>query len=244
MGRTRCTAPQYDGRMALRMILVAALCIVPAASETLRGRVITDDGNPLPGATEIALKCGDELVATRVDSEGAFAIEAGEGSADCSLSVEAPGYRQVGDSVQKLPRDPRIPAFVLHRLDRNQGESISVSHLAAPQEAIRHYHSAFRMMSRPQADADAILTHLGEAQRIYPGFAQAWFESGRLQLALGRPDEAVQAFRNALNADPWYVSPYQPLMLLLRAQGDSAAASEACQGLRRINPELPTDCAE
>ena len=244
MGRTRRTAPQYDGRMALRMILVAALCIVPAVSEVLRGRVIADDGNPLPGATEIALQCGDEVVATRVDSEGAFAFEAREDSADCSLSVVAPGYRRIEDSVAKLPRDPRIPAFVLYRLDRNQGESISVSHLAAPPEAIWHYHSAVRMMRSAQADADAILTHLGEAVRIYPGLAQAWFETGRLQLALGRPDKAVQAFRNALNADPWYVSPYQPLILLLRAQGDSAAASEACQGLRRINPELPTDCAE
>lgn len=230
--------------MALRMILVAALCVVPAVSEALRGRVITDDGNPLPGATEIALQCGDEVFATRVDSEGAFAFEAREDSADCSLSVVAPGYRQIEASVAKLPKDPRIPAFVLHRLDRNQGESISVTHLAAPQEAIRHYHSAVRMMRRPQAGSDAILTHLGEAVRIYPGFAQAWFESGRLQLALGRPDKAVQAFRNALKADPWYVSPYQPLMLLLRAQGDSVAAGEVCQGLRQINPELPADCAE
>lgn len=230
--------------MTLRLILVAALCAMPAVSEALRGRVITDDGNPLPEQAEIALQCGDKTLMARVASDGAFTFEVGGDSADCKLRVEATGYRQIEDSVAKLPRDPRIPAFVLHRLDRNQGEGISVSHLAAPEEAIRHYHSAVRMLSRPGADADAVLSHLNEAVRIYPSYAAAWFETGRLQLALGQPDGAVQAFRHALESDPWYVSPYQPLILLLRSRGDSVAAGEACQGLRRINPELPAGCTE
>ena len=230
--------------MTLRLILVAALCAMPAVSEALRGRVITDDGNPLPEQAEIALQCGDKTLTARVASDGAFTFEVGGDSADCKLRIEAPGYRQIEDSVAMWPRDPRIPAFVLHRLDRNQGESISVSHLAAPEEAIRHYHSAVRMLSRPQADAIAVLSHLNEAVRIYPSYAAAWFETGRLQLALGQPDGAVQAFQHALKADPWYVSPYQPLILLLRARGDSVAAGKACQGLRRINPELPAGCTE
>ncbi len=206
--------------------------------------MITDDGNPLPERTEIALRCGDRVQTARVDSDGEFTFGADGDSADCSLRIDAPGYRQVEDSVASLPRDPGIPAFVLHRLDRNQGETISVSHLAAPREAIRHYHSAVRMMTRPEADTAAVLVRLADTVRIHPGYAQAWFETGRLQLGLGQPDEAIQAFQNALRADPWYVSPYQPLILLLRAQGDSKAASNACQGLRRINPELPPDCAE
>ena len=217
---------------------------MPAASEALRGRMITDDGNPLPEQAEIALRCGDRTRTARVDSDGAFTLEVGGDSADCKLRIEAPGYRQIEDSVAMWPREPRIPAFVLHRLDRNQGESISVSHLAAPEEAIRHYHSAVRMLSRPGAVADAVLSHLNEAVRIYPSYAAAWFETGRLQLALGQPDKAAEAFQRAVEADPWYVSPYQPLILLLRARGDSVAAGEACQGLRRINPELPTGCTE
>ena len=244
MGRTRSTVPQYDGGMTLRLILVAALCSVPAFSAAIRGRMITDDGNPLPERTEIALRCGDREQTSRVNSDGEFTFGIDGDSADCSLRIEVPGYRQIEDSVARLPRDPGIPAFVLHRLERNQGETISVSHLAAPQEAIRHYHSAVRMMNRPDADTAAVLARLADAVRIHPGYAQAWFETGRLQLALGQPDKAVQAFQNALKADPWYVSPYQPLILLLRAQGDSVAASNACQGLRRINPELPPDCAE
>ena len=244
MGRTRSTAPQYDGGVAWRLILVAALCGVPAVSSGVRGRVITDDGNPLPERAEIALRCGDRVRTALVDTDGAFTFEGDEDSAGCSLRIEVPGYRRIEDSVARLPRDPGIPAFVLHRLDRNQGETISVSHLAAPQGAIRHYHSAVRMLNHPDADTGAVLGHLADAVRIYPGYAQAWFETGRLQLALGQPDEAVRAFQNAIRADPWYVSPYQPLILLLRAQGESVAARTACQGLRRINPELPADCAE
>lgn len=230
--------------MALRLILVAALCAVPAVSSGVRGRVITDDGNPLPERAEIALRCGDRMQTAHVEADGAFTFEGDEDSAECSLRIEVPGYRHVEDSVARLPRNPGIPAFVLHRLDRNQGETISVSHLAAPQEAIRHYQSAVRMLNRPDADTAAVLGHLANSVRIHPDYAPAWFETGRLQLALGQPDEAVQAFQRALRADPWYVSPYQPLILLLRAQGDSVAASKACHGLRRINPELPADCAE
>jgi len=53
---------------------------------------------------------------------------------------------------------------------------------------------------------------------------------------------AVAAFREAIRAEPWFVSPYEPLMLLLEAGGDSVAADRVCEGLRRINPSLPADC--
>ena len=86
------------------------------------------------------------------------------------------------------------------------------------------------------------LAHLQSATEAYPSYAQAWFEIGRLHLALGDASSALQAFQQSVQADPWFVSPYEPLILLLESSGDAAGAATACTRLRRINPALPADC--
>ena len=128
-------------------------------------------------------------------------------------------------------------------MGKNHGESISVTHLAAPADAKSHFHAAVRVLEHETAGGiDTALNHLQSAVRAYPAYAQAWFEIGRLQLALADASSALQAFQNSVQADPWFVSPYEPLLLLLRSSGDAAGTESACEKLRRINPALPAGC--
>ena len=120
---------------------------------------------------------------------------------------------------------------------------MSVSHLSAPPAAVARFHAALRALrGGPGQDIELALGHLQSAVGAFPGYADAWFEIGRLHLASGSPGDAIGAFQEALRADPWLVSPYEPLILLLEAAGDPAGARQVCAGLRRINPALPEDC--
>ena len=224
--------------------MLLALAASSALAGSVRGRIVTDDGMPLPASAQVALRCGGlEQPAVGVDQKGWFEIARPSDSQGCSALIEARGYRTARVELTALPPDPHIPAAVLHRLGKNHGESISVSNLAAPEVATQHFHAAVRELEGPSdAGIDKALADLQSATQAYPGYAQAWFEMGRLQLALGNASEALQAFRRSVQADPWFVSPYEPLILLLESSGDAAGAASACKQLRRINPALPAGC--
>ena len=232
------------GPMRLRLAILCLLAAIPATADSVQVRIVTDDGMPLPESSVVRLQCvGSETLSEMAGTSGTVVLETPTGQTDCFLEAAAPSYRRASLDLDELPLDPRIPALVLHRLGKNQGETIGVSHLAAPDNAVHSFHAAVReLREREDGDIEAALGHLDAAVRAYPDYAQAWYEIGRLRLALGDAARAIGAFREAVRADPWYVSPYEPLILLLEAAGDEAAAGRVCGGLRRINPELPADC--
>lgn len=230
--------------MNAKLPVLLALAATSALAGSVRGRIATDDGMPLPESTQVVLRCADVAQpAVGVDREGWFELSRLSDPQGCLAIVTARGYRTARVELSALPVDPLIPAAVLHRLGKNHGESISVSHLTAPEAATRHFHAAVRELEgESNAGIDKALAHLQSAIQAYPGYAQAWFEMGRLQLALGDASNALQAFQQSVQADPWFVSPYAPLILLLESRGDASGATTACEKLRRINPALPPGC--
>ena len=230
--------------MSPLLLLALALAVLPLEANSVRGQVVADDGMPLPDLAKVELRCGQEAVASgTVSHDGQFRLEQPSQRRDCELAVEATGYRRAVIATESLPVDPRIPGVVLYRLGKSHGESISASHMAAPPEAVGHFHAAIRKIREGASGSySEALKDLGAAVGAYPNYAQAWFEIGRLLLGQGDPASARDAFWQALRADPWFVSPYEPLILLLESAGDSEAAAKVCQGLRKINPALSADC--
>ena len=225
-------------------MVLLGLAAASALGGSVRGRIVTDDGMPLPGSTQVALRCGAAAQSeVAVEPEGWFEFSSFPDPLGCSAVITARGYRTANLNLATLPADPLIPIAVLHRLGKNHGESISVTHLAAPTGAKRHFHAAVNVLEQQTTGGiERALNHLQDAVRAYPAYAQAWFEIGRLQLALGDASSALQAFQKSVQADPWFVSPYEPLMLLLASSGDAAGAALACARLRKINPALPPGC--
>lgn len=230
--------------MGAKLVVLLGLAASSALGDSVRGRIVTDDGMPLPASARVALRCGATAQSeVGIDPEGWFELTNLPDPPGCSAVVTAPGYRTASVNLAALPADPLIPVAVLHRLGTNHGESISVTHLAAPADAKRHFHTAVRVLEQETPGGiDGALDHLHSAVRAYPAYAQAWFEIGRLHLALGDASSALQAFQKSVQADPWFVSPYKPLLLLLKSSGDSTGAERACAKLRQINPALPPGC--
>ena len=77
-----------------------------------------------------------------------------------------------------------------------------------------------------------------EASKDDPGFAEAWYQLGRMRLARRDVDGGRAALQQALAADPWYVSPYRPLLLLEIGQQEWSQVEVLSRRLLEINPYL------
>ena len=238
--------PSMIGSLMLLRALLALMAVAASVqAEPLQLKLVTDDGLPVPDATMVQVLCGGgrDSQPIPVGSTGTAVLDVPEDGADCELETRAPGYDTARARLGDLPLDPRIPGISLRRSGKNEGETISVTHLTAPSQAVESFHAAVHLMQE-QGDASVqdILSLLATATDAYPGYASAWFEIGRLRLAVGDVAGAAVALGRAIEADPWFVSPYEPLMLVLRALGRPEDAAAACIGLRSINPALPQDC--
>ncbi len=208
----------------------------------ISGIVVADDGMPFLGPIEVRLHCaGSAIASVAADGAGRFRFPDMQAGGDCELIASAAGYRVSRTPVRGLPAAAGIPALVLRRAGKYQGETISVTHLAALPAARAQFQIAARKLAANEIDdAEAALR---TAVDIDPRYASAWFELGRLRLSLDDAAGARKAFAKAIEADPWFLAPYEPLLLLERAEGNTQAAWALCEKFRRINPYRMYGCA-
>ncbi len=133
---------------------------------------------------------------------------------NCDLRAVLAGFRS--DNVplgrRRLMDDPDIGTIVLHRLANVEGSAVSMTSLQAPKDARRAYDKgALDLRKNKPADA---AKQFQKAVDIYPKYAAAWYELGRIQQQDGETAKARQSFGNAMAADAKFISPYPPLIEL------------------------------
>ena len=131
--------------------------------------------------------------------------------ANCDLRAVLSGFRSdtVGLGSRRLMDDPNVGTIVLHRLAGVEGTAISITSLQAPKEARRAYDKGLqdeRKNKLPEAAAD-----FQKAVGIYPNYATAWYELGRIQQQNEQIEQARQSFAHAVAADAKFISPYLQL---------------------------------
>jgi tetratricopeptide (TPR) repeat protein len=109
------------------------------------------------------------------------------------------GYRSFSGTV----RDGMV--ITLHRLSEQEGSTVSITTLRAPDNARKAYE---------RGEAAMIKRNWGEAQKrfeqataIYPVYAMAWSECGVALEQQGLFEGARRAFRESVSADPKYIKP-------------------------------------
>jgi tetratricopeptide (TPR) repeat protein len=138
---------------------------------------------------------------------------------NCDLQARVGGYRsQTVSLAGRRPMDnPDIGVILLHRLGPNEsGTVVSASSLAAPKDARKAYDKGLE--SARKGKPDEALKSFEKAVAVYPGYAIAWCELGRIQVARSQIDSARESFDRASKADPKYVEPYLQLSLLAMRQ--------------------------
>jgi tetratricopeptide (TPR) repeat protein len=139
--------------------------------------------------------------------------------AGCQMRAVLPGFQS--SIVQLIPEGNswqiQVGKIVLRRMGAMEGAIVSLTTLAAPDEAKRVFDKAQRELAKDDfTDAEK---HLKKAVDIFPRFAAAWVLLGEIHRRQNQPALAKQDYTQAVQADPQFVNGYFGLaMLAVRAK--------------------------
>jgi len=190
----------------------------------LAGKVTLEGAIP-SYAVEVRFICeGKPRLSTTTDAKGSFyAIpkpassgsgkdqNAPESLAGCTVEAILPGFRSDSVTVGKrTAEDPNIGTIVLHRAQGVQGTIISITEASAPKDARKAFDKARAAIQGQKLDEAE--KELQKAVQLYPQYADAWYELGRLQERSSVAEVARNSYNKAIAADPQLLPPYQSLM--------------------------------
>lgn len=158
-------------------------------------------------------------------------------TSDCQLVAVVPGF---SSDVVELSRytdeqlfNINVGHIALHRVGNVEGLTISATTAAAPPDARKAFDKARQEENKGKLE-DA-QKHFEKAVAVYPNFAVAWVELGRLQAHFKNLDQAQQSFAHAMQADPKLVTPYQHLADIAFQQRQWQALVDYTDQLLRLN---------
>jgi superkiller protein 3 len=159
----------------------------------------------------------------------------------CEIRASLAGFRS--DSISLAGRrsldNPDIGTIVLHRLAKVDGFTFSGTTAYAPKDARKAYEKGLEASKKekwPVAEKE-----LQKAVDLYPKYAVAWYELGRVNQMQGRLDEANKYYGESLKADGKYVNPYGELTRLAVAKQNWQEAVDYSEKLIKLNPYYSPD---
>jgi lipoprotein NlpI len=229
------------------------------------GKVVLDDGTDLTEAATIQTICkGQRHTETYSDIHGSFSFQIGDANAGATAALSDASSSNSGASgITQSRRDPRdcqlqavlagftsqsvelsgrgslmnsidVGRVPLHRLERVDGTSISVTNALAPASARKALEKGREQENKGKWQEAR--KSLEKAVEIYPRYAAAWSELGRLQLRDHDAPAARHSFEQALAADPKYVNPYDGLAQLAMQSHDWPKVIEVTNKLFALDP--------
>jgi hypothetical protein len=130
----------------------------------------------------------------------------------CGVTAELPGFTsEVVELMQRTGDEGgNIGLVTLHRSTRVEGLTISPTSTAAPDSAKKAFDRG--LDQEKNAKWDAAAKSFQKAIQVYPRYAVAWLELGRVQVMQKDLSEAKHSFQQSVAADPNYQNPYLGLM--------------------------------
>jgi len=132
----------------------------------------------------------------------------------CELRASASGFASTHVDLGRFQNDDvgNVGTIFLERRDKTQGTTISVTTYQAPKDAKKAYERAAADVKKERLDEAR--AELEKAVAIYPKYAAAWNDLGRVLQEQRQFEAAEHAYKQALEADPRFVAPYFPLAQL------------------------------
>lgn len=125
----------------------------------------------------------------------------------CIVQASVAGFHSSAITIthRNLRDDPSVGKITLVPETGATATEISATTKTAPAKAIKAFQRARSEMM--QQNMGGVESNLKEAVQLYPGFAEAWYELGRLQES-NDPQGAALSMSKALAADPQFIPPY------------------------------------
>ena len=227
------------------------------------GKVVLDDGAVLTEPAAIQTICkGQKRTEAYSDTRGSFSFQFGEANQAAAIS-DASSSNSAAAIASQSPRNPRdcqlqavlagftsqpvelgthgflftsidVGKVSLHRMQQVEGTSISVTNALAPSPARKALEKGREEEKKSQWEKAR--AHFEKAVEIYPKYAAAWYELGKLQSRDNDAAGARHSFEQALAADPKYVNPYDGLAQLDMMSRDWHRVVESTEKLLALNP--------
>lgn len=200
----------------------------------LQGSVKMSDGTAAPPAVPVRIVCGTSAIRTdtvtdpggnfnmilnsSANGETADGLNNGNGVSlqhlfGCEVRAYLGGYisSAINLQIESTMDDPDIGIIYLHPLSEGdpEGYTVSVTTKLAPKDARKEYDKgllAAKAKKWPEAE-QAFL----KAVTIYPRFAVAWYELGKVYREEKKDDDALHAQLQAAEFEPKFVNPYGEL---------------------------------
>ncbi len=228
------------------------------------GRVAMSDGTPVPSQVVIERVCGGSARPQGyADSKGDFSFQVGQtqdmmadatsSSADgmgsnrgstqsnttpfaCDLRASLPGYRSdlISMSSRRNMDDPNVGTIFLHRLANVEGLTTSATAALAPKDAKKAFEKGLE--AEKKGKVDEARADYRKATELYPRYAYAWFELGRVYEQREHIAEARDAYSKSIAADSKFVNPYERLYLLSLKQQNWEEVAQTTEKIMRLNP--------
>lgn len=155
---------------------------------------------------------------------------------NCELRAQAAGFQsQTVSLAGRLAFDnPDLGTILLHRIAQTEGTTVSATTLAAPKNARKAYQKGLDLEKKKKVDEAQ--ASFQQAVELYPKYAEAWFELGRLQAAQGQAEPARKSFDESIRADARFVPPYIQISLLAFQAQRWQEVAEVTDKAMRLDP--------
>jgi Tfp pilus assembly protein PilF len=227
-------------------LLFAGLVNGQTSAGSIRGNVVTPDGNALNGAVKVTLKVsrGDHTIAY-TDQAGRFDLfNVPQGEYTIEADSDRDRRYDVGSERVNVRRGAASVVTIYLRAKRVEGrsnsdKSVSVAMLdqKVPAAAKREFEAASRLSS--EGNATESIAALRRAIAIYPDYLMAHNDLGAQLLEQGQLDEAAAELRIAIRIDPKAANPQINLGIVLERQNNFAESLATLDKALSLDPTSP-----
>jgi len=159
---------------------------------------------------------------------------------NCDLRAELGGYTSTRVSLFNHSSFDGfdIGSIVLHRVNGDEGRTVSMLSLKAPKDAKKNFDKGAEQVKTKKL-ADAAVS-FQKAVASYPQYADAWLSLGRVQSLMGAKEDARISFQKSMDLDNKLVGPWQELGYLA---SDASRWEDAARYLDQAVRLDPVDSA-
>jgi len=136
----------------------------------------------------------------------------------CAVQAALPGFDSSTITIanRNMLDDPNIGTITLRREDTSAGAAVSTTTIAAPKDATKAFEKARTELL--DGKPDRAQKDLEKAVQVYPQFAEAWYQLGRIQ-EVSKKADAGNSYSKAIAADPKFILPYEHLAPMAAQEG-------------------------
>ncbi len=155
---------------------------------------------------------------------------------NCELRAALPGYRSdvVSLANRRVLDNPNVGTIFLHRESNTEGLTVSATTALAPKDARKAYEKG--LDAERKNKIDEAQKYLEKSVAIYPKFASAWFELGKIYEQGDHIGLAGGAYRHSIGADSRFLQPYERLYMFAYNAGKWQDAADLSGRMLHLDP--------